>query len=84
MKHLGKAFDSLRDEQSDVRCKRLLFRCWHRGAQENEVSVGGFDRAVALPSAPRGGPRARKVAMVLDLLRPPRDRARVQKAGHCD
>ncbi len=53
MSHLGSAFDGLRDQQSDLRRKRLLFRCWHRGTQEvdlllgsfAETSLGGFDGA---------------------------------------
>jgi antitoxin CptB len=26
----------------DVRCRRLLFRCWHRGTQENDLILGAF------------------------------------------
>src|SRR5258705_13895183 len=26
----------------DVRCKRLLFRCWHRGTQESDLILGPF------------------------------------------
>ena len=42
MSHLGSALDGLRDEQSDVRRKRLLFRCWHRGTQEIDLLLGSF------------------------------------------
>jgi antitoxin CptB len=53
MSRLGSAFHGLRDEQSDLRRRRLLFRCWHRGTQEidlllgsfAETSPGGFDSA---------------------------------------
>jgi antitoxin CptB len=26
----------------DIRCRRLLFRCWHRGTQENDLILGAF------------------------------------------
>src|SRR4029453_16295901 len=26
----------------EVRCRRLLFRCWHRGTQENDLILGAF------------------------------------------
>jgi antitoxin CptB len=26
----------------DVRSKRVLFRCWHRGTQENDLILGSF------------------------------------------
>jgi antitoxin CptB len=26
----------------DVRSRRLLFRCWHRGTQENDLILGAF------------------------------------------
>jgi antitoxin CptB len=29
-------------EQRDIRCRRLLFRCWHRGTQESDVILGSF------------------------------------------
>ncbi len=29
-------------EDPDVRCRRLLFRCWHRGTQESDFILGGF------------------------------------------
>jgi antitoxin CptB len=29
-------------EHPDVRCKRLLFRCWHRGTQESDLILGSF------------------------------------------
>jgi succinate dehydrogenase flavin-adding protein (antitoxin of CptAB toxin-antitoxin module) len=29
----------------DVRCKRLLFRCWHRGTQEGDLILGRFAEA---------------------------------------
>ena len=29
-------------EQPDVRCRRLLFRCWHRGTQESDLILGSF------------------------------------------
>jgi antitoxin CptB len=33
---------SSRDERLDVRCRRLLFRCWHRGTQESDMILGMF------------------------------------------
>jgi hypothetical protein len=38
---------SLRHE--DVRCRRLLFRCWHRGTQENDLILGAFGPCTDTP-----------------------------------
>ena len=35
-------FGNLRTEQSNLRRKRLLFRCWHRGTQESDLILGPF------------------------------------------
>lgn len=29
-------------EHPDLRCRRLLFRCWHRGTQESDLILGPF------------------------------------------
>jgi antitoxin CptB len=29
-------------EHQDIRRKRLLFRCWHRGTQESDLILGSF------------------------------------------
>jgi len=29
-------------EHPDIRCRRLLFRCWHRGTQESDLILGSF------------------------------------------
>lgn len=29
-------------EYRDIRCRRLLFRCWHRGTQESDLILGPF------------------------------------------
>jgi antitoxin CptB len=42
MSHLGSAFDGVRSELSDLRRRRLLFRCWHRGTQEVDLLLGSF------------------------------------------
>jgi antitoxin CptB len=34
--------DPLRSRDRDVRCRRLLFRCWHRGTQESDFILGSF------------------------------------------
>jgi hypothetical protein len=34
--------DPLRSHDRDVRCRRLLFRCWHRGTQESDFILGSF------------------------------------------
>jgi antitoxin CptB len=34
--------DDLRSERQDMRRKRLLFQCWHRGTQENDLILGSF------------------------------------------
>ena len=43
-------------EQPDVRCRRLLFRCWHRGTQESDLILGSFaeDSLGALDSSQLG------------------------------
>jgi antitoxin CptB len=33
---------SSQGEQRVIRCRRLLFRCWHRGTQESDVILGSF------------------------------------------
>jgi antitoxin CptB len=42
MSHFGTASNRLRDDHSDVRRRRLLFRCWHRGIQETDLILGTF------------------------------------------
>jgi antitoxin CptB len=29
-------------EHPETRCRRLLFRCWHRGTQESDLILGSF------------------------------------------
>jgi antitoxin CptB len=29
-------------EHRDIRCRRLLFQCWHRGTQESDFILGAF------------------------------------------
>jgi antitoxin CptB len=29
-------------EHPDIRCRRLLFQCWHRGTQESDFILGAF------------------------------------------
>jgi antitoxin CptB len=40
MAHLASS-ESQRNHR-DVRCRRLLFRCWHRGTQEGDLILGRF------------------------------------------
>ena len=36
------------DDLRAVRCRRLLFRCWHRGTQESDLILGPFaERSLA-------------------------------------
>jgi antitoxin CptB len=42
MSHLGSTSDGLRDDDSTLRRKRLLFRSWHRGTQETDLILGSF------------------------------------------
>lgn len=35
-------FAPTRSDQPNVRRKRLLFRCWHRGTQESDLILGPF------------------------------------------
>jgi antitoxin CptB len=41
MSHLGSASNRLRND-SEIRRRRLLFRCWHRGTQEIDPILGPF------------------------------------------
>jgi succinate dehydrogenase/fumarate reductase-like Fe-S protein len=34
--------DRSKSDDRDVRCRRLLFRCWHHGTQESDFILGGF------------------------------------------
>jgi antitoxin CptB len=38
----GSVSDRLQRDRADIRRKRLLFRCWHRGAQEGDLILGPF------------------------------------------
>ena len=42
MTYPSKADQSLCDDRSDIRRRRLLFRCWHRGTQESDLLLGSF------------------------------------------
>jgi antitoxin CptB len=42
MSHLRSTSESLRDDNRDIRRRRLLFRCWHRGTQESDLILGRF------------------------------------------
>jgi len=33
----------------DIRGRRLLFRCWHRGTQENDLILGAFAETSLAP-----------------------------------
>jgi antitoxin CptB len=35
----------LQNNDADIRCRRLLFRCWHRGTQESDLILGRFAEA---------------------------------------
>jgi antitoxin CptB len=42
MGHLCTTSESSRNDNPDIRRRRLLFRCWHRGAQESDLILGRF------------------------------------------
>lgn len=42
MNDLQRVSDHARDHHLDIRCRRLLFRCWHRGTQESDLILGKF------------------------------------------
>jgi antitoxin CptB len=42
MSQLGSASDDLRNDYPEIRRRRLLFRCWHRGTQEIDLLLGSF------------------------------------------
>ena len=42
MSQLSGASPALRNEHPDIRRRRLLFRCWHRGTQEIDLILGSF------------------------------------------
>jgi antitoxin CptB len=45
MRQFDPTSDGLRDGESDVRRRRLLFRCWHNGTQEADLLLGSFAEA---------------------------------------
>jgi antitoxin CptB len=34
--------DESNSSDREVRCRRVLFQCWHRGTQESDFILGGF------------------------------------------
>lgn len=42
MTHLCTVSNDFQGDDFDLRCRRLLFRCWHRGTQESDVILGSF------------------------------------------
>jgi len=30
------------NEEREIQCRRILFRCWHRGTQESDLVLGSF------------------------------------------
>ena len=42
MSQFGSASDGLRNGHLDIRRRRLLLHCWHRGTQEIELLRGSF------------------------------------------
>jgi antitoxin CptB len=42
MSQPGSACDGLRHDHPEIRRRRLLFRCWHRGRQEIDLLLGSF------------------------------------------
>ena len=42
MSRLGSTSDGLQKDHPDIRRRRLLFRCWHRGTQEIDLLLGSF------------------------------------------
>src|SRR5258708_1302834 len=40
--HIDSVSSGLQADASDVRRKRLLFRCWHHGTQESDLILGPF------------------------------------------
>ena len=46
MSHVDIA-SGLPDYHREIRCRRLLFRCWHRGTQEIDLIFGTFAESTA-------------------------------------
>jgi antitoxin CptB len=42
MDHLDRTSDEAGSHHPDIRRRRLLFRCWHRGTQEIDLIFGSF------------------------------------------
>ena len=42
MSELSSASDGLQKDHPEIRRRRLLFRCWHRGTQEIDLLLGSF------------------------------------------
>jgi antitoxin CptB len=54
-------------EHPDVRYRRLLFRCWHRGTQEGDLILGLFAEA---PLKPLDGDQIGRFEVLLDCTDP--------------
>ena len=42
MSDLGSAAERLPNHHIQIRRRRLLFQCWHRGTQESDLILGRF------------------------------------------
>jgi|GEM_PF-5961252 succinate dehydrogenase flavin-adding protein (antitoxin of CptAB toxin-antitoxin module) len=42
MGNLDSVSDHFQHNHSDILCRRLRFRCWHRGTQESDLILGSF------------------------------------------
>ena len=42
MSHQNTARDRIHQDDLELRRRRLLFRCWHRGTQEIDLILGSF------------------------------------------
>jgi antitoxin CptB len=59
--------DRLQLDRADIRRRRLLFRCWHRGTQEGDLILGRFVESY-LPSL--DGAQIERLENLLDCTDP--------------
>ena len=55
-------FSVSQHDHLDVRCRRLLFRCWHRGTQESDLILGWIRRSLSQELRQRTTRAVRSVA----------------------
>ncbi|HXL32240.1 MAG TPA: succinate dehydrogenase assembly factor 2 [Bradyrhizobium sp.] len=68
MSNLQSVSGHLQNEDSDIRRRRLLFWCWHRGTQESDVMLGRFAEAYLADFEARNSSGSKLCAIALTSM----------------